>query len=360
MTGHGFVAAERWYINHRYATGDTQLAVVLMVADLGDGLPKVWWQLRDIFYRLGYSHNAEMHRWLKQSRQKMSAVLDEFDVPESHLRQSTKQYMARSRGVGVELCHNVIQREHHDEVMVSSAYMLAFLLHNTMCRKKEVSAAALEMLRGLLTLLGEVPVVLNGGEDLPRCAVRAGAACRHEKALEAHMTRLFGEGWRASNAADMLVHLRSHSSCVSHVRWRYQTFWQGVELLDLLLGSGLVSNDPAGMPVLAGTSKCRRLSAALQAGSRLGVEKDSRGVRRLAKGAKRTTSVYLAERLLMAKYVYHNAAMLEKQNQLSICVDCSSVSGHELLTTAVAAPAAKQNMWLPPQDLLSFVFNMQL
>lgn len=72
---------------------------------------------------------------------------------------------------------------------------------------------------------------------------------------------------------------------------------------------------------------------------------------RLVAGGKGGAGELRAEKLRMAKYIFHNAAEFDGIVQLSVCLDCSNVSGRELLTAAISSAKLRKCMWLPVQDM---------
>jgi hypothetical protein len=279
----------------------------------------------------------------------------EYEVPLDHLRPSRKQYVAACKVAQGPVDQERMHTFHFSEVVISSACLVVFLLHNVASRKLQVKNSALHFLGILFTMVGFVPVVMEGGENLPVCRARDQATCMHMKRLLESMSAWYGDNWRITHCAHFLWHCTRWPLCVAIRAWAFQIFWQAVELIDTLAASDLLSDDAEGMPVLKKLVRCRRLASALGAQSGLSIRRDGSGELRLVRGGLRSCAELRAEKLLMSKYVFHHAAEFEGQLQLSMCLDCSGVAGHELLTLAVSAPKSGKHVWLPVQ-VMSFKF----
>lgn len=60
--------------------------------------PKVFWQLRDFVFSLGYDGRFYLHDWLKQHRRKRSALCNFFSLDASDLRRSRRSLMTAPVG----------------------------------------------------------------------------------------------------------------------------------------------------------------------------------------------------------------------------------------------------------------------
>lgn len=231
---------------------------------------------------------------------------------------------------------------------------MCFFLHNASSKKGAVREAAEACLR---RLMGELPwdvqVLLSGGEDLEQCksSKRAGQ-CRHMAQVIKSMGVRYGERWRQIAVAEFLISNRG-SSCPAVSGWVFQVFWQVVELLDGMADSDLLSTSAVGQEVLRGKHRLRRIVGTLVNESGLTVDRRSSDRVVLGKDSGRGLNEQRSEQLQMAAYLEHSNRTIGGAAQFSLPVDCSSVSGREVLTMALFSTAKRQAVWLPLQAAFS-------
>ena len=117
--------------------------------------------------------------------------------------------------------------------------MVGFLLLQKSSSKDEVRNAALSMLSRCAQVVGPIPILGAGCENLPECfAPKVDTLCIHAHRYDISMKKRFGDAWRASNGIDFMLDLRSNERCDELSGLCFQTFWQFVELFDKAVTSG--------------------------------------------------------------------------------------------------------------------------
>ncbi len=169
--------------------------------------PRVWWELREFFYRLPWSVKSDdLSRWLRRraNAAKLASICSLFEVePAATFRESRQQAARRPGGLDDERA----SRQHDVEIMGSTAWVLAWLLCLRTSNRRPLSHEARRQLRfsaGLSTTA--LPVLLSGGEDLPPCRTSsASTECAHKTRARRLMQQQFGEAWqfRLSRCHDM-------------------------------------------------------------------------------------------------------------------------------------------------------------
>ena len=141
--------------------------------------PCVYWELREFFYRIPWAKNSNvLARYLKKNKDKLDQMLAAYQVTGSeHFKASYRSAVTRADDPGGA----EVAAEAEDEYMASTVYVIAFLLTVGTTNRWNIREGALDQLTALAELPGrELPVLVSGGHELPRCGQRPGE-CQHMK-----------------------------------------------------------------------------------------------------------------------------------------------------------------------------------
>ncbi len=166
------------------------------------------------------------------------------------------------------------------------------------------------------------------------------------------MQQQFGEAWQFRHVADFLVMASSFQPrCPAVATWRFQVFWQLVQVIDDHVLGGRLAGSAVGLPVLTGASRCRRMTKLWLTSSELGVDRSKSGGPVLAERLARDKSAIRREGVQASRYHTAVASAMSGATLVAIAMDCSDCSGTELLTVAASLPLEQTAMWSPPQDV---------
>jgi hypothetical protein len=198
----------------------------------------------------------------------------------------------------------------------------------------------------------QLPVVRDGGEDLPRCGVRrgAGGACSHTQRLVASMTALHGEGWRASCGPESIL-CTQRSKCPYLEAWGFQAFWQLCDLLDQFVALPELPSSAEGVRMLCGSKRMRRSTWVKCLPEVMHLERTPGSAPVIRKGrgpngGDRFASDAVQKR--MSGYLNMNAERMQT-NQFALGYDCSGVGGRSWANFAVENGETNAAMWLSPK-----------
>jgi hypothetical protein len=335
--------------------GKTQSAMVARVLRrrFSDDGPAVWWEAREFFYRLGWSAKSDdLSHWLgrKHNVARLDSTLEFYDVALlDHFRRSEKQARAKHlQAEGEELVYDV-------EIMGSSAWVLAFLLSFLGTKgSKLIKDNAMSQLRNFMNLgAKDLPILQSRGESLPPCPSlkKNSLQCDHINNVVRTLQRKLGQNaWMDAVAFFQETCSQQHKGCKSVATWRYQCFWQIVELIDgHVCAAGDESLQQLSVPVLVGGSRCRRLTATWLDCPSLAVKKGPCGAELRGDLVRKGGGQRRRDGKLMGAYIAHVAEIVGASPQLTISVDCSDKGGKELLTICVYSAKFQEIVWAVPQ-----------
>ena len=325
--------------------------VVIKPPETTESCGKVFWILKELFYKLEFAKNYSLDDWCRKNRTRMQQQLEAFEVEDAGFIPSQAMYKA-SVGKGDAIDVAVLHRDHFTEVLVSSDWMFAFLhlVANTSVGKQRGSSRTI--LKAILrTLPQEIEVLIARGEDLPTCDADVSLeGCRHMRRLEKTMVNGFGLRWDRNAVHEFFLEVERGPPCNRVEALAFQVFHQVVELLDALADSAHFGDVGPGTEVLVGAKRARRLGGYTLVPQGLVIEKGKDGTKILVAGGTRDTTAYLHERLFMANYAHGVAEQVGARKAFAICVDASSVSGKDKLTIGVYWHQIPYTAWAPPQE----------
>ena len=119
-----------------------------------------------------------------------------------------------------------------------------------------------------------------------------------------------------------------------------------------------------GVPVLVSPNKSRSLTSVTRSTPGISISSCSSCQAVFAEGGERVDYVAFAERVQLSMYLENDAEAFAPIVQNYMIVDCSSVSGRELLTLGCGTEACALDqkqlaMWWPPQDIFVYVVCSQ-
>ena len=277
-----------------------------------------------------------------------------------------KQILADNTGPAMS--HEEMIDGHHVEIMVSSRWLVGYLVmhmvpkHGVGKDKLAESASLLEAF--LKSVSASVTTALaTSPADLPRCSmgnIDGQGACRHVREVVAKMYVLYGQSWKQHQVHHFLAETCLHPTCPSLQHWRQLVLQECCTACDAAVGlGGQALSSCVGASVLVSPNKARRLTSVTRSTPGITIASGQQGCV-FSDGGDRTDAVAFAEKAQLSMYLEHGAEAFENVVQNYMTVDCSSVSGRELLTLGFGTPAcaldkAEYAMWLPCQDMLSSV-----
>ena len=235
--------------------------------------------------------------------------------------------------------------------MASTAWFLSWVLSfrdpKLFRRTRE---AAVVQLTHFLQLCKERPAVLMGmGEDLPACPEKMrDGSCKHIHAAVRSLKNRHGEVW-GDSVGFFDVCLACKKTCPAFDCWRYQVFWQIVELIDNKVLEGR-SADRVGTPMLMGSERCRRLTSVWMQGDDVSVKQTDNGPELQIGAARRGGSYLRRDAVQMGAYQAHVVDLIGPASHVCIAADASGKAGKDLLSIAAYVPAKQEITWLIPQE----------
>ena len=353
----GFASARQSYALTYTTSGKAQFvaeASTLPSPLVPEG-PVVFWQVRDFYYRLGFDvRSKDLATWLRtpSAAKRTGELAVFFDMDWStHLRPSRKQ--AQFSGVADEA---KLMKEHDTEIMGSSAYIMILLLAQRGSMKKVVQANGHDMFTRFCSSAGvAIPVMVEGGEALPRCL--APRLCSEDCAQCVHMHKAcqtlekrFGLRWRETQHAEFLWTTRI-GACRALDGLVYQVFWQTAQILESFAQQGCLRTSAEGVPVLRGAARTRRMTKVWLASPGFGVTTNAAGQQVLSASAPRTNDAIRLEGLRLSVVHATMAQKVERASHVALSPDCLSAPG-ETLNTLICLPLDDGVCgWLPVQDV---------
>lgn len=311
--------------------------------------PVLFWEGRQFFYRLGYAKKLLFHKWLgvKGNRLSIDRLLDWFDVDkESNFRPSRKQMFSQLSALDLE----TLTKMHDVEIMASTAWCLVFLYLLIDSSAKVIRINAFDMLRQFCALGDKpVPVLEAGGENLPECLTPHDehGNCIHMSSLYAQLTQKFGPQWRKAHTAEFLF-FAPRGECAALDLLIYQVFWQITVLIEDTT-PGYLPPTCEGMPVLAGSSRSRRLTKHWTQHPTFGLKTTGTKDRVFSESVSRDThSAVRHERHAQCQYHGDLAQHVATASHVCIAPDGVSAPG-DTANIAVTLPLVGVSGWLPLQ-----------
>ncbi|CAK0875645.1 unnamed protein product [Prorocentrum cordatum] len=235
--------------------------------------------------------------------------------------------------------------------MGSTAYMLAFMLSfmdAKLGRRTKENCA--EHFRHFADIGSVTPPVLGlCGENLPACC-HGGGQCRHVQHVVQQLKATRGnDNWKDVSAFFQVARSKRYEDCLAVETWRYQVFWQLVELIDACADVGGRPAGQRGAPLLEGRGRCRRLTGVWlnSTGPCLGVLKGSHG--KELGDAPRCAHDLRRDAIQLGKYHAHQVYRLGDATHITLCMDCSDKAGKDMLSLLAYEPVSKELFWMVPQ-----------
>ena len=226
---------------------------------------------------------------------------------------------------------------------------------------------AVGTLRSFLGLARE-PKSLALGIDLVHLAACTSSVltprgcCGHVLNVVQNMESYYGSSWQMGSPIALLQEACAHPQCESLRHWRVTVVKELSQTRDefvLARGDSLAS--AGGVPVLVSPIKnCRamRLTSIMRAIPGLRISRGGDNPPTFAKDAAGSCTAAESERAQMRFYLERAAQAYHGCQQYGLSVDCSGVSGRELLSVALcthefALDGKEFAMWLPVQDCIA-------
>ena len=277
-----------------------------------------------------------------------------------------KQILADNTGPAMS--HEEMIAGHHVEIMVSSRWLVGYLVMHMVPKHgvgKDKLAESASLLEAFLKSVSAsaTTALATSPADLPRCSmgnIDGQGACRHVREVVAKMYVLYGQSWKQHQVHHFLAETCLHPTCPSLQHWRQLVLQECCTACDAAVGlGGQALSSCVGASVLVSPNKARRLTSVTRSTPGITIASGQQGCV-FSDGGDRTDAVAFAEKAQLSMYLEHGAEAFDSVVQNYMTVDCSSVSGRELLTLGFGTPAcaldkAEYAMWLPCQDMLSSV-----
>lgn len=349
---HGFSGAQLYFAKATDLSGHTTFSAQasIMQAPLHAAASRVWWEVRDFYYNLGFSIKSFLARYLRKRSTvaRMHDIHEFFELdPSLSFAKSRKQALA---------CGDVGEAHlfsHHDtEIMASTPWMFSFLLMHARCRVPAIKLAAEDLFKNFASLAkGPVPVLVAGGEALPPCLDKklGEDLCPHMQSINAKMQQCYGMHWRQSRHVEFIWKARI-SACPALDVLVFQTYWQLADMVDATVIQRGATGSSDGMPVLMAGVRARRMTKHWMTQPHISVACDVRQHRVYSASAvPRVPDSSRREGLGMCN---HHALISEKMapaSHIALAVDAVSTPS-ETLNTAVALPLdGGFCFWMPVQ-----------
>ena len=318
--------------------------------------PLVFWELQTFYYGLGFSKASDdLCRYLRRERIKnrLNGLLDDLYIDrEKHFRPSIKMAVHKDKDVTQE--H--LAKFHRAEAMVSTRYLVAFLLMMTQSSVTHVKQKAAFFLEVVTDIAEFEPTDGLDLSELVPCHVSLNSQCHHVTAFNKALAKdERGSTWplhRSFPAAIATAHsLLLKCECIVLTDIRGQLLAVIADFVDDSILGGQLRSSPKGLEFRL----CRKGRLPRQANRWLGLNltfEKKGGQVIVDEGGKRSKCEFRREAEQIGCYHLFVSDELSHRSRIASSMDASMVCG-DMMTYCVGVPELgewpEQTLWLPPK-----------
>jgi hypothetical protein len=326
----GFSVAEYRFWKQEDPTGKpfASRTVTRLREPLIENGPLVWWHVRDYYYDLPWSDDADdLSRWLRKRAnvERMQTGLDEFGIDRGVDFRPSRRMLHESRP---DATYKEVHVEHHTETVGSTCWIIAFLLCMQNSSKACIRDKAFDLAKAMASLaFGSIDACERVPEGLPPCGrvVVDGAqgGCVHCHRLIVHLRSLFGDSWRGNPLAActmIFIGTKSTYDCPRVRQWRRDMFGDFAFAVDL--GADRLPHDATGLAVLRGQVRRRRMVSLWRALPSMSVKMNEHRVEVFSDRQERCGDALQREGITLGRYHAWLSSTLTGASHVSLAVDC--------------------------------------